>query len=295
MMRYTALCKIIELGSFTKAADALGYTQAAVSQMIRSLESEFKLQLIIRMRNGIKLTPEGEKIYPMIHKIVAENKQLHNKVNELSALGSGEIRIGTFTSISRNLLPSLIKKYSKIYPDIKFTIRQGDSAAIMEMLQLGEIDFGFVYSESFKGGSVESFAEDTFCAVLSEDHALAGKGELTLASLAEEDIITLDEGKNSTAEEAFKSAGYEPNIKYIVQDEHTVLAMVSEGLGVGILPAANLSHINYRFNAIPISPRISKKIGIAYSRESLPIAAQRFISFIRDHASECSESSYKFQ
>ena len=71
MTRYTAFCKIVEYGSFTRAAEALGYTQAAVSQMIRSLENEFSLRLLIRTRSGVRLTREGEQMYPLIRKFAA--------------------------------------------------------------------------------------------------------------------------------------------------------------------------------------------------------------------------------
>lgn len=60
MIRYLAFCKILEYGSFTRAAESLGYTQAAVSQMITSLENELSLKLLIRTRSGVHLTPEGQ-------------------------------------------------------------------------------------------------------------------------------------------------------------------------------------------------------------------------------------------
>lgn len=64
MQRYIALLKVIEVGSFTKAADLLGYTQPALSQMIASLEKELSIKILYRSRYGIRLTPEGERLYP---------------------------------------------------------------------------------------------------------------------------------------------------------------------------------------------------------------------------------------
>ena len=66
MNRYIALQKIIELGSFTKAAESLGYTQSSISQMIASLESELSMKLLTRSRYGVKLTIEGADLYPFI-------------------------------------------------------------------------------------------------------------------------------------------------------------------------------------------------------------------------------------
>ena len=86
MTRYIAFCKIIECGSFTRAAEALGYTQAAVSQMIRSLEKEHALTLLIRTRSGVRLTCEGEKLYPLIRKYVSVHRELTECVGELHGL-----------------------------------------------------------------------------------------------------------------------------------------------------------------------------------------------------------------
>lgn len=293
MHRYIAFCKIVELGSFTRAAEALGYTQAAVSQIVRSLENEFKLNLIIRMRTGIKLTPEGEILYPLLLQTVTDNRQILDKVKELRGLESGEIRIGTFSSVSQNLLPKLIKKFSLEYPGVKFTLRQGDIVSICDMIRTGMIDFGFVYPNLAKGLSTVPLVRDIFLAVLPEEHSLAGKSVLTLSDLANESLIALDEGNMNSAENAFHAAGINPRIKYLIYDDYTILAMIEEGLGIGVLPAAILKHTNYRFNAIPISPSISRTIGIAYQSDRLlPIAAHRFIDFMKVHISECTAGNF---
>ena len=70
MNRYIALQKIIELGSFTKAAESLGYTQSSISQMIASLENELSIKLLTRSRYGVKLTIEGADLYPFIERSI---------------------------------------------------------------------------------------------------------------------------------------------------------------------------------------------------------------------------------
>ena len=293
MKRYVAFCKIVELGSFTRAAEALGYTQAAVSQMMRSLESEFKISLITRMRTGVKLTPAGEVLYPMIKRIVAADRVIHEKVDEIASVESGEIRIGTFSSVSQNLLPPLIRLFSREYPGVKFTLRQGDNASIDDMIRRGLIDFGFCYPRAIRGWCVTPLCEDVFLAVVPEIHPLAGRSELTYSDLVKYPMIALDEGTSNTAEDAFTAVGLKANLKYLVYDDYTILAMVEEGLGIGILPATILRHTNYRFNAIKINPPIKRKIGIAYqSAELLPIAAHRFIEFMKSHLDECTEGNF---
>ena len=144
MTRYTAFCKIVEYGSFTRAAEALGYTQAAVSQMIRSLENEFSLRLLIRTRSGVRLTREGEQMYPLIRKLAAAYREMADRAGEINGLDSGEIRIGTFSSMSQHLLPGLMSDFSRIYPKINFVLSQGDNTTLPEWINSGIIDFGFV-------------------------------------------------------------------------------------------------------------------------------------------------------
>ncbi len=100
MQRYLALKKVVELGSFTKAAEALGYTQSAVSQMISSLEGELSMKLLVRSRHGAKLTIEGEELYPFVERMANQYRATLEKARELTALETGVIRVGTISSIT---------------------------------------------------------------------------------------------------------------------------------------------------------------------------------------------------
>ena len=126
MIRYTAFCKIIECGSFPKAAEALGYTQAAISQMIRAMENEFSMTLLTRTRGGVRLTREGEELYPVIQKFVSVHRELTDRAAEIGGLASGEIRIGTFSSVSQRLLPGPMSDFSRLYPGIRFILSPGE-------------------------------------------------------------------------------------------------------------------------------------------------------------------------
>ena len=144
MKRLIALQKIVELGSFTKAADKLGYTQSAVSQMIASLEEELSIKLLYRSRIGIRLTLEGEELYPFIQRTVLQYQAMQEKADEIKGLETGIIRIGTISSISCHWLPGLIKHFQELYPKVRFVLHQGDYTSIPEWVRTGEVDFGFV-------------------------------------------------------------------------------------------------------------------------------------------------------
>ncbi len=151
MQRYIALQKIVELGSFTKAANLLGYTQPAMSQMISSLEKELSVKLLYRSRYGVHLTLEGEKLYPFIQRTVAQYQAMQEMVKEIKGLESGVIKIGTFSSVSAHWLPKMIKKFQIKYPNVQFVLHQGDYTTIPEWVRIGEVDFGFVNVDAVTG------------------------------------------------------------------------------------------------------------------------------------------------
>ena len=141
MHRYIALQKIVELGSFTKAADVLGYTQPAMSQMITSLEKELSIKLLYRSRYGILLTIEGERLFPAIQNTISQYQFMQEIVKEIRGLDSGTIRIGTLSSISCHWLPQLIQAFQEKYPNVEFILHQGDNNSIPEWIRTSEIDF----------------------------------------------------------------------------------------------------------------------------------------------------------
>ena len=83
MNRYIALQKIVELGSFSKAADALGYTQSSMSQMIASLEDELSMKLLNRLRSGVTLTIEGMELYPYVERAIYQYTAMEEKAKEM--------------------------------------------------------------------------------------------------------------------------------------------------------------------------------------------------------------------
>lgn len=130
MNRYIALQKVVEFGSFTKAAETLGYTQSAISRMIVSLEDELSIQLLYRSRCGIHLTVEGERLFPSIQAAISQYQSMQEIAKEIRGLDSGTIRIGTLSSVSCHWLPELIKEFQQKYSNIEFILHQGDNNSI---------------------------------------------------------------------------------------------------------------------------------------------------------------------
>lgn len=293
MTRYTAFCRILELGSFTRAAESLGYTQAAVSQMIRSLENEFSMKLLVRTRTGVRLTPEGEQLYPLIRKIVTDQRELTDRIRELNGLESAEIRIGTFSSMSQHVLTRLMREFCDRYPGAHFVLHMGDNVTLPEWIRAGTIDFGFVYPEMVGNLPHITLLRDRFMAVLPEDHPLTRFDCIPLAAFEGEPLIHVEEGGISTVLNAFAPLGIAPEVRYRIQDDYTILSMVEQGLGVSLLPAMILDRSMYRFRRLPTDPPISRRVCVAYSDpDLLPVATKHFLRFTLERLPAYLEADY---
>lgn len=284
MQRYTALLKIIEVKSFTKAAELLGYTQPALSQMIASLEKELSIKLLYRSRYGIQLTPEGERLYPSIQNTVLQYEALQRTAAEINGLSSGIVRIGTVSSISCHWLPDIIHAFWQKHPNIQIVLHQGDYTSIPEWVRTGAVDFGFVNPIAVKGLETTILKDGVFCAVLPKNHPLAKKKALVLNDLAEEPFILLEEGGYSEPLEAFRAAGITPKVKLRVHDDYSILSMVEQGLGVSILAELVLHKTSYDIAALPIEPAIMRTMGIVTKdKNRLPLASKEFIRCLLEH------------
>lgn len=285
MNRYIALCKVIEVGSFSKAASLLNYSQSGISQMIQSIEEELSLKILFRSRTGVRLTPEGEELLPLIQTAVNSYRALIEKSNEIKGLQSGIIRIGTFTSISSNWLPKMIKEFQKIYPNVQFILHQGDYSLIPEWVRMGEIDFGFVNPKAVKDLKTISLKKGNMLAVIPKNNPLSKNEYVTLKELSTEPFLLLEEGSLSEPLEAFHAQNLEPNIKLCIHDDYSILSMVEADLGVSILAELLLQRADsYNVSIKNIVPPVEREIGIVFKDlKTMPIASKYFIDYMKNN------------
>lgn len=280
--RYKIFCKVVEAKSFTKVAQQIGYSQSAVSQTIKALEQEMDTILISRGKEGIELTKDGKEYYPYIQAIASAETALQQKQQEMQGLEHSVIRIGTFTSVSRNILPQLMKEFKLKYPNVNFVLKQGEYTSIKKWIQKGEIDFGFVNSDVVSGIEKEILYTDEMLAVLPEQHILAKKESISLKELAKESFILLDEGKDSVIMHAFSKHKIQPHIDYKVYDDYSILAMVSQGLGISAMYSLVLTGFEKGLAIRPIKECPERNVALAWKNwKTMSFASRKFMSFIR--------------
>ena len=282
--KYFCLCKVVELKSFTRAAEVTGYTQSAISQMIKCLEDEFGTALIDRRKDGISLTKDGEKFFPHIRSVVAAESYLELKKKEMASLENATIAIASYTSTGCNILPECIKRFKDKYPSVKFVIKQGNYTDTRRWLTEGIVDLGFIRESAADGLETRFLYDDLMMAVLPKEHPLAKQTEVSLNQLAHENFILLDESAYPKILNSLKSVYADVNVDYTVYDDYSIIAMVEKGIGVSILYNTVVKSTDKNVVVLPIKEKTKRTMMLAWKNwQTLPLAAQKFAQFLIEY------------
>ncbi|MDU3077279.1 MAG: LysR family transcriptional regulator, partial [Mixta calida] len=281
IQKYKAFLKVVELESFTRAAETLFYSQSGISRMINDLEKEWSVTLFERSRTGVRLTSDGIKLLPFAKNVCEEYQKLQAEVDALNGLQSGIIRIGTFSSVATHWLPGILKAFQEDYPNIDFELLLGDYTEIESWIAEGRVDCGFTRLPASSALETIFLENDEYLVVLPEGHALSEYDVIPLASLCQEPFILLEKGKNNEISEIFRAAGLMPRVKFTLWDDYAVMTIVEKNLGVGILPSLILRKIPYSIITRKIDVSPCRKIGLAFRhRKSASRAVQQFIEYL---------------
>ncbi|MBR0599442.1 LysR family transcriptional regulator [Sinanaerobacter chloroacetimidivorans] len=278
--RYEIFLITAELGSITAAAERLGYTQSGVSRAIAMLEEECGFTLFVRSQKGVHLTGNGEQVLEPIRALVNDRQYLSQVIDEIKGLSSGTIRVGTFTSVSVNWLPKIIRGFQELYPNIIFQLFDADYSEIIDLLEMGEIDCGFLSAPVPSGLNFISLYKDPMLAVLPPDHTLAKEKSIRVEQLRDEPFLVPDTRNDADIRQLMEQLNIQPKIKYILNNEISIAAMIEHGHGVTILPSLILKDQPIKVCLRSLSPPCYRELGIA-SRQLRYVspAARRFIEY----------------
>ena len=282
LSKYWIFCRTVELRSFTKAAAELGYSQSAVSQIIKGLEDEMGARLIIRNRGDFELTSEGRAYLPYFEAIRNAEEALARKEREINGMENATISVASFTSVSREMLPELMQSFKEEHPGVDFVIKQGEYNSIRQAIEQGDVDFGFI-SSHFEGG-MESchLYDDELVAVFPEGHPLADKPSLKMEDLVNEPFILFDEGRDyNTVMEAFRERGLSPKIEYEIYDDYSILGMIRRGFGISVQIARILKGFEEGLAVRKIEDAPVRSVSLMWrNRETMPLASRAFMEHI---------------
>jgi DNA-binding transcriptional LysR family regulator len=281
IQKYVAFVKAVEYGSFTKAAEALSYSQSGISRMIRDLEDEWHIALLERDRSGIRLTSDGVRLLPYAAKVCQEFQKLQAQVDRLKGLESGLIRIGTISSVATHWLPNVIKAFHKDYPHIDYELKLGDYDEIEEWIVKGQVDCGFIRLPAHKPLDTVFLEEDPFLAVLPENHPLTDYDAVPIHALENWPFLLLKKTCQGDVSDLFEQYDITPDIHFTTWDDYAIMSMVESGLGISILPKLILKRIPYHIVLRRLDVPAFRNIGMALrDKKNAPLSVQRFIGYV---------------
>lgn len=282
IQKYIAFVKAVEYGSFTKAAEALNYTQSGISRMINDLETEWCVSLLERGRAGISLTSDGLKLLPQLKRICNEHDILVRQIKDLHDMRSGLIRVGTFSSVATHWLPNMIKAFRKDYPRIDFELLLGDYTEIESWIIEGRVDFGFLRLPTKAELETIFLEQDRLLAVLPQDHPFANCDKLPINELSNSPFMLLEKGAKAEISNYFQENDILPQVNFTTWDDYAIMSMVESGLGISILPELILQRIPYQIIAKELEVPAFRNIGIAMREsKSLSFAAKEFLEYLK--------------
>ncbi len=281
IQKMQALLETVATGSFTRAAEKLSYSQSGVSRMVSDLEADWGFRVLERSRDGVTLTADGEQVLPAVEALCNEFAQLRARVDEVSGLMRGQIRIGTFSSVATHWLPHVIGRFQKDYSGIEYELLMGDYTEIESWVADGRCDLGFLPREPrIAGVASAAMGEDELLAVVPEGSELAIRESVSLADLARRPFILLERGTDDEISPLFRSAGVTLNARFATWDDYAIMSMVENGLGVSILPALILRRNPYAITALPLNPPVHRSINVIYREGALSLAAATFKRYL---------------
>lgn len=274
-----ALLMAVDLGSFTKAAEVLGYTQSGLTHMMNSLEKEVGFTLLERGRSGVRLTEEGERIAPAVREFLQANARLDSVIKQVSSSRTEIIRVSAYASIAMHWLPGIIQRFREECPDVDVDIRMADHVDVpYELLAQGKMDAILVSPQDEGQYEWVHLADDPMFAVLPKDFDTQGMTAFPLAAFEARDFIMPSQGFDKDIMRIFNRIGVKPHILPTWVDDPTVISMVSHDLGVSMMTELTVRGRTDGVKLLPVEPASSRELGLAV--RSLDAASDGLRHFI---------------
>ncbi|HYQ34125.1 MAG TPA: LysR family transcriptional regulator [Lapillicoccus sp.] len=236
---------IAEEGSFTGAAVALGYSQPAVSQMVRRLEQRTGTVLVERIGRNVRLTEAGKVLARHAVGVLSALDAAEEEVAAIAGLRAGRVRLMAFPSSSASLVPRALALVKERFPDISVTFSEGEPPESLAALRAGECDIAVAFAyEGTDIGRGEDLADFVTIKLLDDEvrlavplnHPLADRDEVDLVDFTDENWIAGCPRCRGHLLSLTRRAGFAPTVSFETEDYIAVLGLVSAGLGVALVP-----------------------------------------------------------
>lgn len=262
------LMTAIDLGSFSKASEVVGYTQSGLTHMVDSLERDIGLTLVRRDHNGITLTKEGETLIPSIREFLRANAKLENQIAAITDKKRDTIRVAAYASIAMHWMPELLYRYKRVCPDVSVDLRMVDNALEpYELLESGQTDVIFASRQNYSFCDWTPLYNEKMYAILPKDYPLNGRTTFPLEEFSGQDFLMPYGRFDIDVNAAMDSVGVKLNASVSRVDDETVIRMVGHGLGVTMMTELMIRGRTDDVLCVPVDPPRLRELGMGTSRK----------------------------
>lgn len=258
---------VSEHGSFSAAAEALSYTQPAISQQIAALEKQAGTKLVDRGSRGVTLTEAGQTLVEHAEVVLARLSAAEAELEAMRGVRGGRVRLSSFPTAGASLLPPAIALFTRRYPDVELTFVEEEPEDAVRMLRAAELEVAMVFEyrdlsqpefdRLYEGVELRQLLDDPMYIAVPRDHPGARKQQVRLADFADDIWIQNDTrgpcGRLHLA--ACVGAGFEPKIGYESDDYNVVQGLIAAGVGISLLPALSLTNVREDIVVRSLGPR----------------------------------------
>jgi DNA-binding transcriptional LysR family regulator len=247
---------VAEHGSFSAAADALSYTQPAISQQIAALEKRAGITLVDRGSRGVRLTDAGRALVEHAEVVIARLAAAEAELEAIAGIRGGRVRLASFPTAGASLLPPAVAEFTRRHPEVElgFVEREPEEAA--QMLRAAELEIAIVFEYDrlnpneferfYEGIELHHLVDDPMYLALPGGHPLTRKPRVRLEDVAGETWIQ-ESGTHSWCghfhETVCEAAGFTPKVGFRSDDYNVVQGLIAAGVGISLLPGLSLTNV----------------------------------------------------
>lgn len=291
--RLRAFCLIVEMESFSKAAESKCMTQSAMSHLIKNLEDELEMRLLIRKGKNVLPTPAGRVFYEHAKRILGAYKAMEDDMYHLVSKIKGTLSIGASATAATYLLPQVFYDFSRMYSDARLHLSVSNTENVIHKLHRGEIDLGIIEG-SVKDGkaSVQEIADDEIVLIASDNNPLTKKTTVTPRDLVSQPFIMPETGSGTrdSIDGFFRTLRIDlQELKIIMTlgDPELLVRMVQSGLGIAFVSKwsifKTLQEGSIRILSVA-GKKLSRKIYlISLEKEPATMVAGTFKKFVQGY------------
>ena len=263
IQKLQALAVIQEAGSFSRAAETLGYSQAGLTYMMNSLENEVGLRLLDRSYSGVRLSETGKALMPKIHRLLQVYDSLNGEIRACKRSQESTLRLAALDTISTRWVPRAVAQLKEEYPHITVSVISGSPMQVDNWLRDGSVEIG-VTDRRWTGAELDwtKLVDDPFLAVLPPDSD--APDPMPADYLSGKAVIIPDYGTNTDTTRVFTRAGVEPAYTDDRLNNRSVLAAVAAGLGSTVFSRLELDYYaQQNLTVRAIDPPCLRELGVA--------------------------------